>query len=373
MLLIERYLLKQLMWPTLFATIALSMIALLSQTLGALDIIVNQGQGPLVLLEVSFLAMPQLLVIILPIAIFVAALITLNRLHTEQEIVVCLASGASLWRVSAPALRLAAAATVLCLFINLWVTPLAERTLRAEMYRVRTDLASSLVRVGAFTEPSPGLTVYAQSIDPSGAFRNMFVIQERADGSDVTFFASKGRISKRGGAPGLVMRDGSEEQYAKTGVLEYLKFDEYILDLAKFMKPDELIRYKASDRYLHELVFPDLTQAWERHERKALLAEANARLAAPLYNLSFMAMALAAVVGGAFSRFGYARRIAVVSAAAAAVRILGFAAQAFSEAAPILNLLQYALPAAAFGWALQALLRPRLGARLRPAARGAAA
>ena len=41
-----------------------------------------------------------------------------------------------------------------------------------ELFQVRTDLASTLVREGEFTEPAPGLTVYAQSVDSKGDFRN---------------------------------------------------------------------------------------------------------------------------------------------------------------------------------------------------------
>jgi lipopolysaccharide export system permease protein len=359
--LIERYLLRQLLGPTLLAVTALSIVAMLSQSLGALDIIVNQGQSAFVLIKLTLLALPQLLVMILPIALFVAALVALNRLHTEQEIVVCFASGMSRWRVISPAMRLATVVTVFSLMLNLWVVPLAERAIRVELFRVRTDLAASLVKVGEFTEPAPGLTVYAQGSDAGGSLRNLFVIQQNSDGGDTTFFAARGKVSKRGGQPVLVMRDGSEQAFSKQGVLDYLSFTEYVFDLSTFLSKDELIHYKISDRYLHELVFPDLTQTWERKQRVAMLAEANSRLAAPLYNIAFMAMALAAVIGGAFSRLGYGRRIVAVGAAAAVVRILGFAIEAVCAGSVWLNILQYAIPIAAAAWAFHALFRQRIG------------
>jgi lipopolysaccharide export system permease protein len=360
MSLIDRYLLRQLLGPTLLAITALSIVAMLSQMLGALDIIVNQGQSAFVLMKLTLLALPQLLVMILPIALFVASLVALNRLHTEQEIVVCFASGMSRWRVIAPAMRLATVASVLALFLNLWIAPLAERAIRQELFRVRTDLAASLVKVGEFSEPAPGLTVYAQSSDPGGGYKNLFVIQQKVDGADTTFFAARGKITKRGGSPVLVMREGSEQAFSKTGVLDYLKFDEYVFDLTSFLAKDELIHYKISDRYLHELLFPDLTQSWEQKERKAMLAEAHARLSAPLYNIAFVAMALAAVIGGSFSRLGYGGRIVAVGAAAAAARILGFAAEAACVSIVWLNIIQYLIPLAATGWAFHTLFRQRV-------------
>ena len=361
MRLIERYLLRQLLGPTILAIAALSIVAMLSQSLGALDIIVNQGQSAFVLIKLTLLTLPQLLVMVLPIALFVAALVALNRLHTEQEIVVCFASGMSRWRVISPAMRLATVVTVFALFLNLWIEPLAERAIRNELFRVRTDLAASLVRVGEFTEPAPGLTVYAQGSDTGGALRNLFAIQQKADGGDTTFFAAKGKVGKRNGAPVLIMHDGSEQAFTSAGVLDYLKFDEYIFDLSNFLSKTDLVRYKISDRYMHELFYPDLTQSWERKERVDMQAEAHARLSAPLYNIAFMAMALAAVIGGSFSRLGYGRRIVAVGAAAAVVRIAGFAVQAVCAESAWLNVLQYLIPIAATAWAFSALFRQRVG------------
>jgi len=357
MRLIERYLLRQLVGPTVLATAALGMVALLGAVLGNLDLI-GQGQNPIVLVELSLLAMPQLMaLIIMPIALFVAALVALNRLHTEQEIVVCFASGMSVWRVISPAMRLATVMTIIALVINLWIAPLADRTLRDQQFRIRTDLAASMVHVGAFNQPAPGLTVYAQDTDQSGAFHNMFLLQEQKDGSDVTYIAARGKMSKQHGLPVLILRDGSSQQFSKSGVLNFARWGEYTFPLSDFMSSDFLVKYKIADRYLHELLYPDLTQDWERHNRKAMLAEAHGRLSSPLYNFAFMAMALAAVIGGPFSRLGYGRQIMMVSGAAVVVRLLGFGAQAACAGTPWLNVIQYLIPLAATAWAFGQLFR----------------
>ncbi|MEI9963746.1 MAG: LptF/LptG family permease [Caulobacteraceae bacterium] len=155
MTLIERYLFRQLLIPTLLAAAALTVVAVLSQSLNALDLIVDQRQGLGMFVEVIALALPQLVSLILPVAVFVAAIVALNRLHTEHEIVVCFAGGMSRWRVISPAMRLAAFAALVSLFLNLWIAPAASQALRKEVFRARADLAASLVRPGQFTEPSP--------------------------------------------------------------------------------------------------------------------------------------------------------------------------------------------------------------------------
>ncbi len=363
MRLIDRYLLRQLLGPTVLATIALAAVAPLSTSLSQLDIIVSQRQSAFVFLEVTLLALPQLVNMILPIALLVAALVALNRLHTDQEIVVCFAGGMSRWRVIAPAMWLACGVAVIALFLNLWIQPAAARASREILFQVRTDLAATLVREGEFTAPAPGLTVYAQSIDSGGLIHNLFIHQTKADGGATTYIADEGRMAKRGGKPVLLMHRGSNQEFSKTGVLNFLSFDDYVFDLSQFISGDELVHYKPSDRYLHELLFPDLKQDWEQKNRLKLLAEGHARLSSPLYNITFMAFALWAIIGGGFSRLGYGRRIAMIGGAAAALRIVGFVVQAGSEDAAWINLLQYAVPLGGLAWALSGVFRRRITSR----------
>lgn len=357
MRLIERYLFRQLLTPTLFAAAALGAVGLLSQSLGQLDIIIEQRQTAWVFVKVIVLAMPQLLNLILPIAVFVAALIGLNRLHAEHELVVCYAAGMSRWRVMAPGMRLAVMATMVGLLINLWVQPAAYRAMRDIFYAAKTDLAATLVREGEFTEPAPNLTVYGQTVEGDGKIRNLFIHHRTEKGTATTYTAKEGRISYRGGQPVLVMHNGSNQEFSRTGVLNYLSFDEYALDLTPFLKTREGVTYEASDRYLHELLFPDMSRAYELKNRDKLAAEGHARLASPLYSITFMAMAFAAVLGSSFSRLGYGRRIAVAGAAAALVRIVGFSVQSACEDTPALNVLQYLIPIVVTAWALGQLFR----------------
>jgi len=297
-----------------------------------------------------------LISILAPVAVFTATLITLNRLQTEREITVCFAGGMSRWQVISPAMRLAILAALACLFINLWVQPLCQRALRDETNAVRGDLASTMVREGDFAYPAPGVTVYAQEVGRRGQIKNLFVDQKRKDGSEATFTARQARIIKSGGVPTLLMLDGSV-QTMQDGRLGFGTFREYGYDLSQVNVQGPLKRYKASDRFLHELFSPDLTQDWEMKNRKKLYAEGHSRLASPLYNIAVMALALAAVLGGGFSRLGYGNRIASYSAGAAILRIMGFGVQAICEKSVGLNFLQYAVPLAAAAWALHVLFK----------------
>jgi len=360
MRLIERYFFRQMLGPTFLATTALCLVALLGRGLSELEIIVDQRQSALLFIKVILLALPQLLNLILPVAVFVAALVALNRLHTEQEIVVAFAGGMSRWRVIRPAVNLAAIAALISLVLGIWIQPMTARMIRETAFSVKADLATTLVREGEFTNPASDLTVYAGKVDPDGLIHDLFIHQQKAKGGDTTYMASEGRVATRNGAPMLIMHRGSNQEFSPDGVLNFLKFDDYYFDLTHFIQTEELLHYKIGDRYLHELFFPDLTQDWEQKNRTKMLAEGHSRLAGPLYNLAFMAMALAAVIASTFSRLGYARRIAAVGAAAVLVRIVGFGIQAACDDSAWMNILQYLVPIGAAWWGLSQVFKQKI-------------
>jgi lipopolysaccharide export system permease protein len=118
---------------------------------------------------------------------------------------------------------------------------------------------------------------------------------------------------------------------------------------------------------MHELLWPDLSKPWEQEHRLKMLAEAHSRIASPLYNLAMMALALAAVIGGSFSRMGYGRRILIAGAAAVLLRVGGFAVQSLANDGAWLNLMQYVIPLGALVYALRLVLRSGgAGTRARP-------
>lgn len=344
MLLIDRYIFRQFLGSTLVATAALFALAVISQSLSALGIIVDQRQNLVVFTKVIALAMPQLVVLILPVGVLIGALTAMNRLHTDQEIVTCFSAGISRRRVMAPGFELAAGVGLISLVLSLWIQPLCYRALRDTLESVRADLAVSLIRPGRFTHPAPGLTVYAQAVDDDGAIHNLFINRVTKAGRDVTVTAREGRFERRQGTPMLVMRQGANQEFSREGFLNYLSFDEYVFDLSAVTAIAPRERYKLSDRYPHELFFPDTTAEYAATNRDRLYAEGHSRIAGSLYSIAFMAMAFAAVVGGAFNRTGYGNRIAWMASAAMLTRTLGFAAEAASATMPLANVAQYGVP-----------------------------
>ncbi|MGV8929079.1 MAG: LptF/LptG family permease [Brevundimonas sp.] len=356
MTLIQGYLFRQIARPVVGACAALAGIGILSQSLDQLEIIVERGQSAWVMIKLTLLAVPQLLAVIIPIGLFVGALIALTRLQREQELTAVFASGVTRWSAIRPAVRLAIIAALLTLAVTAIGQPWAQRQARTEAFAVRADLAVLLVEEGVFKQGPNGLTVYVQQIEQNGLLKNLFVYLE--DGDKVTTWdASEARFSRIDGQPYLTLLNGSWQRYSSRGVLEYLSFGRQDVALGPYTEVTERVRYKPSDLYLTQLFNPspqDLARVGSKGE---LLAEGHSRLSSPLYALMAMAMALTAIMGGQFSRTGYGPRIAKVAGIFLIVRIAGYGVVSASASNGWLNLFQYLLPIAATAIALRLLFR----------------
>jgi lipopolysaccharide export system permease protein len=356
MTLIQGYLFRQILMPALAACAALAGIGILSQSLDQLEIIVERGQSVWVMIKLTLLATPQLIAVILPIGLFVGALTALTRLQREQELTAAFASGMTRWSVISPAMRIAVMFALASLAMNLFVQPWAQRQARAEAFAIRTDLAALLVEEGQFVQGPNGLTVYVQDIEQNGLMKNLFIYLNE-DGAVRTWSASEARFGRIGGEPVLTMIDASMQEYSSRGVLNYLSFDRFPFELGPYVPDDQRIRYKPSDLYLTQLLNPSPAVLEQAGSRGELLAEAHSRLSSPLYALAAMAMALAAILGGAFSRTGYTLRIAKAAGAFLALRIVGYGLVAGGAWNGWVNILQYLAPALATAMALRLLFR----------------
>ncbi|MDC7681668.1 LptF/LptG family permease [Asticcacaulis sp. BYS171W] len=342
---IESYISKQMRVPIIGAILALTAIAILSQSLTQFDIIVERGQSAATFFKVTFLALPQLAGLIFPLAIFIGTLVALNRLHNDHEIVACYANGMSLWRIASPVVRFGVCITLLGLVMSLFVQPAASRIMRTELFKIKTDVIAAAVREGDFSTTLSGMTIYVQRIDQNGLLRQIFIRTPGPNGLDRTYSAREGRVvNPESGGQVLILRNGSTQQVSPQGVLNHLTFNEYSFDISQYVVSDSYLHFKDSDRFPHELFFPNRAMGWENHNWKKLVAEGHARISGPLYNLGFSLLAVVGVLGGAFSRHGYTRRIAMVSFIAAGIRILGFAVEAACAGAPEANFLQYVVP-----------------------------
>jgi lipopolysaccharide export system permease protein len=361
---LQRYYFLQTLPVFLLIMAGLTLVALLSQSLSQLDLLFERGQSAGTFLGISLLATPQIMSVIVPVGLFAATASAYTRMHQDNEIIIAYASGWTQWRVAAPAFRLAIGATIVALAINLFVQPVALREMRERLFAIRSDFASVMVREGEFRSTSEGLMIYAQKIDRSGIMTGMMISDSKSGTIPVVFAAQTGVISKPDTGPVIVLRNGSIQRKLPSGDVDVIGFSTYVFELKDFADQDLELFYKPSDRFLPELLSPDMTHYWDQSHVGDLYTEANRRLASPLLSLAAVALALMAVLGGSYSRQGYTQRIVWASVGLVFMLLAFSGILPAASKTPILGILLYLLPLAVVFFAT-AKMRPHIDAHIK--------
>lgn len=362
---VQKYLFFAVLRTVVLIVGGLALLALLAQGLSQTDLLVENRQSAMTYFFVVILGAPQVMALLLPLAVFIATIWSLNRLHKDSEIVVAQAAGMTKWQTASPVLRLAILAAIVQLGVNLWVQPSAQREMRETITAARADLITSLVKPGAFTSAADRLTIFTRDIS-GGVLQGIYISDQRDPTAKSDYLARRGTVVEVDGAPAIIMDDGQIHQTDLNGALSILTFDQYQFDLTPFMKERGDVVLKASDRFLWELFYPDMSNYLQRQDADRYLAEGHARLTMPLITIVMAMIAVSAVLGGDFSRRGYSRRITIAVAGAVLLLIVQLSLQAASVDEPTLNAAQYLVPAIVFLVLLLRFLRVRRhGTKLR--------
>lgn len=349
---IQLHLFRQVLQAVLIIVGSLVLVALLAQGLSRTDVILENRQSALTYFYIVMLGSPQVIALLLPLALFVAGVWSLNRIHKDSEIVVAQAAGMTRWQVASPVMRLAVVCMLAHMSVNLWVQPMSQRAMREAVADARADLAAALFRAGQFTSNGERLTFYARD-QVGGELRGVLISDMTDPDYPTDILARSAALVTVDGHPTLLLRDALSQQLDSNQQLSVLEFDQYMFDLTDFMKEDSELVLKASDKFLFELLFVDRKNYFESKEADSFLAEANARLTSPLLNIVMALLAIFAVLGGDFSRQGYSKRIGIATGAAIFVLVLHLALQSAAADDPSLNIALWAVPLLAslmLGW-----------------------
>jgi lipopolysaccharide export system permease protein len=340
---IPAYIFRQIGGPLLFFTFVLTGVVWLSQSLRMLDLVINQSQSAATYIYLTLLALPSLMALILPFALFCAVLYSLNRLYVESELVVIWAAGFSRWAVAGPVLLVAIATTLVAYLFNLYFMPAGMREMKDRVFEIRADLVNTFVREGAFTSPVEGLTVYVGERS-GGEIKGILVHDARNPKSIATYMAQQGTLATTPQGPRLIMDNGNVQWLeGGEGRLKILNFEKYTFDLSQFDKQRDTTTREASERYLQELLHPEA--GLTVNQRNRYVAEAHNRLSAPLYCIVFALIGVTALVGGTFNRRGYGGRIGLAMLAVLMARLPGFALQRLVDSSPSMAFVMYLWPA----------------------------
>lgn len=302
----DRYILAQLV--TLFGFFSLILISVywVNEAVDLFDRLIADGQTMGVFLEFSALALPNLMLIVLPVAAFVATLFAFNRLIGESELVVLQTAGLSALRLLRPVFYFGCLVGLFVALIANVLSPAARVQLEDRNQEVQADMTGRFLREGEFLHPAAGLTVYIRDITEIGEFHHVFLHDLSTPGSEITYLAPRALLIAADTGPRLVMFEGMAQTLdQETGRLSIVRFQDFTYDIGALIEQG---RDRGVD--LRELPTPVLIGADQAlaDEMGLSLAQmrftGHDRIARALFVIFPPIIAAATLMLGSFSRFG---------------------------------------------------------------------
>ncbi len=343
----DRYILGQLIRVFGFFALVLVGVYWINRAVILLERYLAEGQSGALVLQLTLLSIPAIMVIVLPVAGFVAAAYTTNRLHGDSELVVVQATGYSAARLARPFITFALAVTLLLSALAHGVVPMAMRQLGALEERLAAAISARLLVPGTFQSPADGVTVYVREILPDGTLEGLLLFDRREVVRETTYTADRGLLVRTDLGPRLVMFTGMAQTLEiDSGKLSTTVFDDFTvsIDALVSVPPDRRRDYRGLTT--QELFAPSaMVLAETRRSRSFLRREGHQRFTEPLLAGAAVLLGYAALMVGGFSRFGLMRQIVLAVLLVVLAKLLDNAAIDFVKSAPQLWGVLYA-PAA---------------------------
>jgi len=185
MKILDRYILRELLGPFAFGVAAFTSIMFAGKELFRITELLAEYHAPLITAaQLVLLHLPSLVVLTLPMAMLLAALLGFGRLSGDSETVALFAGGISLYRVAVPVIMMAIVVTAVSFVLNEVVAP----TTNSRHEAIMRDLTN----------------------EPLSSDKPFFVIVSENSVTDLIFYVQRGFDASKG-----TLRDVAIVQYWK--------------------------------------------------------------------------------------------------------------------------------------------------------------
>jgi lipopolysaccharide export system permease protein len=237
--------------------LGLVVLVLLQQTIRLADLITRQGVAIAAVMRILPLALPALLVIILPVCALMAPVITYSRLASDSELLALRATGYSLYQLLSPVVGVAMLLATATVILIVEVIPHTNFLARKQIFEAVSSSLQLHIRERVFQEPIPGLVLYVEHVDPrDGTLHQVFISDSRTP--EVTTIVSATAdiaFDFQGMRVVLELRDGSLQRREEKGDVQRAAFERYrfVIEFGSTVDDIGLGKKRVREMTLHEM------------------------------------------------------------------------------------------------------------------------
>ena len=180
----SRYVLKEMIGPTLLGFIFYTSIILMRQLFDLAGLIIKRSLSGAVVGKLLMFILPNIVVLTLPMSLLFGILIAVGRLSSDSEIVAMRALGISTRTIYRPVFLFSFVMAMLNFYLINNVMPDSNRQFVALQAELTTSAAENVVKPRVFHTGYANLMIYVDDVDSAtGQWKGVFVADSRSDES----------------------------------------------------------------------------------------------------------------------------------------------------------------------------------------------
>ncbi|MFV0243775.1 MAG: LptF/LptG family permease [Qingshengfaniella sp.] len=328
----DSYILSQLLRVFGFFALILVGIYWVNRAVLLLDQYLSEGQSDWLLIELTLLSLPGIMLIVLPVAAFVAAAYSTNRLHADGELIVVQTTGFSIYRLARPYLAFGLIIAILLSLLAHLVVPLSVARLAEREQQLAQAVSARILVPGTFQTPTQGVTIYVRDIAADGQMQGLLVTDRRNPNAETTYSARSAVLVRDPEGPKLIMFEGMAQTLERPGDrLSVTRFSDFTVGIGDLIRQPQARRTNYRQLSTADLLFPS-QDVMDRTRREApyLKREGHERITQALIAIGAPVIGFAALMIGGFSRFGLWRQIVLAVLLIMAVKLIDNAAMDYA-------------------------------------------
>ena len=237
-LLFQKFLKDTLM---LFFLICLSigLIVWVIQAVNFLDFITEDGHGLYVYFSYTLFNFPKIIERILPFIFFISLFYKIIQYEFKNELIIFWTNGISKLEFINVVIVYSLLFFLIQMFLSIYISPYSQNEARSYIRSSNIDFFPSLIKEGRFIDAVDGLTIFMDSKNQFGGYKNIFLEEHEKNNKSFkkkqsqTIYAKSGKLKNENDKRYLELFDGIVVD-KNNGKISNFSFKKINFDLSKF-------------------------------------------------------------------------------------------------------------------------------------------
>ncbi len=216
--------------------LAVSIIVWVIQAVGYLDYVTEDGHSLYVYFSYTIFNYPKIIHRILPFIFFISLFYQISQYELRNELIIFWTNGINKISFINIVILYSIIITLFQVFLGSFLSPIGQNEARSYLRNSNIDFFPSLVKEGKFIDVVSNLTIFIESKDEFGNYKNIFLNDSftgRGGPKSQMIFAKKGVLVSENKNRYFQLSDG-EIFNTNYGKITNIKFDKVDFNLAKY-------------------------------------------------------------------------------------------------------------------------------------------